>query len=69
MTHREFIQRVMAEWNRGPDGFRQSCYCQWYHYIIQIDGCKKIVGEYTLHNGRPAFVLTKQDGTEEVWYA
>lgn len=70
MTHPEFAQEVMIEWNLKPGQMCQSCYCQWYHYTIQVDdGKTKIIGEYTLRNLKAAFVLIKKDGTEKVWEA
>ena len=69
MTHQEFAQEVMKAWCLEPGQMAQSCYCQWYHYTIQVDGKTKIIGDYTLRNLKPAFVLTKKDGTEKVWEA
>ena len=69
MTHAEFAKEVMTEWNLGPSDFCQACYCQWYHYTIQVDGKTKIIGEYKLVDSKPMFVLIKKDGTEKVWEA
>lgn len=69
MTHSEFAQAVMAEWNLVPGQMAQSCYCQWYHYTIPSGRPfpeNKIIGEYTLRKGEAVFVLYKQDGTEVV---
>lgn len=69
MTHAEFAKEVMTELNLGPSDFCQACYCQWYHYTIQVDGKTKIIGEYKLVDSKPMFVLIKKDGTEKVWEA
>ena len=69
MTHPEFAKEVMTEWNLGPSDFSQACYCQWYHYTIQVDGKTKIIGEYKLVDSNPMFVLIKKDGAEKVWEA
>ena len=69
MTHPEFAQEVMKEWCLEPGQMAQSCYCQWYHYTIQVDGKTKIIGEYNLRNGKVVFVLHMKDGTERVWEA
>jgi hypothetical protein len=72
MTHQEFAQAVMAEWNLVPGQMCQSCYCHWYHYTIS-SGIpfpeNKIIGEYMLRKGEAVFVLYKQDGTEIVYEA
>lgn len=69
MTHQEFAQEVMTEWNLGPSDFYQACYCQWYHYTIEVEGKEKIIGEYSLRKGKVVFVLHRKDGTEKVWEA
>ena len=69
MTHPEFAQKVAQAWGIFPGQMAQSCYCQWYHYTIQVDGKTKIIGEYTLRDGKPVVILTKKDGTEKVWEA
>lgn len=70
MTHAEFAQAVMAEWNLEPGQMSQSCYCRWYHYTIpsgQPFPTSRIIGEYTRRKGKAVFVLAKQDGSEQVW--
>ena len=70
MIHADFAQEVLKEWNLKPEQMRQSCYCQWYHYTIPSGKPfpeNKIIGEYTLRNGKAVFVLYKQNGTERVW--
>ena len=72
MTHADFAQEVLKEWNLKPGQINQSCYCQWYHYTIpsgKLFPENKIIGEYTLRKGKAVFILTKQDGTEQVWEA
>ena len=65
MTHAEFAQAVMKEWDLTPMELRQACCCQWYMYLIKVNGKNKIIGKYTLINSEPTFVLIKKDGTEE----
>lgn len=65
MTHGEFAQAVMKEWDVAPMKLRQTCCCQWYLYSIPVKGKNKIIGKYTLVDMIPAFVLVKKDGTEE----
>ena len=72
MTHADFAQEVMKEWNLKPEQMAQSCYCQWYLYTIPSGKPfpeDRIIGEYTIREGKPVFVLAKQDGTEQVWEA
>lgn len=72
MTHADFAQEVLKEWNLKPGQMNQSCYCHWYHYTIPSGKTlpkNRIIGEYTLRKGKVVFVLTKQDGTEKVWEA
>lgn len=69
MTHQEFAQAVMAEWNLVPGQMAQSCYCQWYNYTAEIDGKRHIVGEYTLRDWRALFIVYRRDGSESVYDA
>lgn len=64
MTHGEFAQAVMKEWNVKPIELRQTCCCQWYLYSILVHGKNKIIGKYTLVNSTPMFVLIKKDESE-----
>lgn len=67
MTHPEFAQAVMAEWNLAPWQMAQSCYRQWCHYTAEIDGRRHIIGEYTLRDGRAVFIVYHRDGSENVY--
>lgn len=67
MTHAEFAQKVAQAWGIFLGQMTQSRYLQWYHYTTPVDGRPKIIGEYTLRDSRPVFVLTRPDGTEKVW--
>lgn len=72
MTHADFAQEVLKEWNLKPGQMHQSCYCQWYHYTIPSGKPfpeNRIIGEFTQREGKALFVLTKQDRTEQVWEA
>lgn len=72
MTHADFAQEVLKEWNLKPWQMSEGCWCQWYHYTIPSGKPfpeSLIIGEYTLRKGKAVFVLYKQDGTEQVWEA
>ncbi len=73
MTHQEFAQEVLKEWNIQPGQMNQSCWCQWYHYTIPNPNAEiaksRIIGEYTARDGKDVFVLYRQDGTEQAWEA
>ena len=72
MTHQEFAQEVLKEWNLEPGQISQSCWCQWYHYTIPSGKPfpeRRIIGEYTMRDGKDVFVLYRQDGSEQAWEA
>lgn len=53
------------------NGHTEKEYDEWKSFKdnFQVDGKTKIIGEYTLRNLKPVFILTKKDGTEKVWEA
>ena len=65
MTHGEFAQAVMKEWNVKPMELIQTCCYQWYHYLTRVKRTHKVIGKYTLVNSKPTFVLIKKDGSEK----
>ncbi|MCR4565846.1 MAG: hypothetical protein K5651_07140 [Bacteroidales bacterium] len=72
MTHADFAQEVLKEWNLTPEQMNQSCYGCWYNYTIPSGKTfpkNRFIGQYTLRKGKVVFVLAKQDGTEQVWEA
>ena len=72
MTHIDFVHEVLKEWNLETWQLAHSCYNQWYHYTIPSGKPfpeNKIIGEFTQREGKAVFVLTKRDGTEQIWEA